>query len=119
MNPLLPDPSETIEVSPGDVAAWIDMPAGERPLLIDCREDDELAICQIRGNEWIPLGAIPASLERISGSAANGVVVYCHHGMRSLRAASFLRSQGVGNAFSMCGGIDRWSAEIDPAVPRY
>ncbi|MEX1116425.1 MAG: rhodanese-like domain-containing protein [Akkermansiaceae bacterium] len=46
-------------------------------------------------------------------------MVYCHHGMCSLRAATFLRSIGVENAFSMGGGIERWSQVIDPEVPRY
>ena len=119
MSAALPDPSETIEVSPADVAGWIDDPKDIRPLLIDCREADELALCRIEGHDWIPLGNFPASVETIAASAANGVVVYCHHGMRSLRAASFLRAQGIGNAFSMRGGIDRWSQEIDPDVPRY
>lgn len=108
-----------MEVSPADVAAWIDLPADRRPLLIDCREDEELAICRISGNEWIPLGTIPASLGRIAENSQRGVVVYCHHGMRSLRATAFLRSRGVENAFSMRGGIDLWSTEIDPEVARY
>lgn len=119
MSPALPDPSETIEVSPADVAAWIADPKEQRPLLIDCREADELTICRIDGHDWVPLGDFPASVETIAASAANGVVIYCHHGMRSLRAASFLRAQGIENAFSMNGGIDRWSQEIDPDVPRY
>lgn len=116
---MLPDPGVTMEVSPADVAAWIGLPAGERPLLVDCREADELAICRLEGHEWFPLGTLPASVERIAGNAARGVVVYCHHGMRSLRAAGFLRAHGIESTFSMRGGIDRWSLEIDPAVPRY
>jgi adenylyltransferase/sulfurtransferase len=51
--------------------------------------------------------------------AAGEIVFFCHHGMRSLDAAAWLRSQGVDGARSMSGGIDRWSAEIDPNVPRY
>ena len=47
------------------------------------------------------------------------VVVYCHHGMRSMQATQFLRARGHQYVFSMAGGIDAWSAEIDPAVPRY
>jgi rhodanese-related sulfurtransferase len=46
-------------------------------------------------------------------------VVHCHHGGRSLRVAHWLREQGFANAQSMAGGIDRWSQEIDPSVPRY
>ena len=47
------------------------------------------------------------------------VVVYCHHGMRSARAAGLLRARERPLAFSMAGGIDRWSCEVDPRLPRY
>ena len=49
----------------------------------------------------------------------NPIVVLCHHGMRSLQVVGWLREQGVENCTSMAGGIDRWSLEIDPKVPRY
>jgi len=119
MPPLLPDPETTMEVSPAEVAGWLALPAAERPRLIDCREDEELAICQIAGNEWVPLGRFPEKVAALTADAGRGVVVYCHHGMRSLRAAGFLRAHGVGHAFSMAGGIDAWSRLIDPEVPRY
>jgi rhodanese-related sulfurtransferase len=114
-----PDAATTLEISPTEVAAWIHLPHDQRPMLIDCREADELAICQIHGNEWIPLGDFPSTGPEWCGDATRGVVVYCHHGMRSLRAAMILRSRGIENAFSMAGGIDAWSRSIDPAVPRY
>ena len=117
--PSLPDPALTIEVSPASVAEWHKLPADQRPRLIDCREQDELAICQISGNEWIPLGTIPQAAGDLAAASPHGVVVYCHHGMRSHRAASVLRASGLENAFSMAGGIDAWSAVIDPSVPRY
>jgi len=47
------------------------------------------------------------------------VVVYCHHGVRSLRAVNFLRAMGVDNAFSMRGGIEEWSRHVDASVARY
>lgn len=116
---MLPDPSATAEVSPESVFAWIHLPENERPRLIDCREAEELSICQIPGNEWVPLGEFPDRISALSHDPARGVVVYCHHGMRSLRAAMFLRSRGFQNAFSMHGGIERWSTTIDPEVARY
>lgn len=117
--PSLPDAEFTLEISPRAVAGWIRLPADQRPRLIDCREADELAICRIGGHEWFPLGSFPSSLEKLIADADRGVVVYCHHGMRSQRAAAFLRAHGVENAFSMSGGIDMWSDIIDPTVPRY
>lgn len=116
---LLPDASATMEISPEAVAKWVSLPPGERPRLIDCREEDELAICQINGNEWLPLGLFSGAREKLLARNERGVVVYCHHGVRSLRATHFLRSLGVEQAFSMAGGIEAWSERVDPAVPRY
>ena len=118
-NSLIPNAASTLEISPTAVASWIHLPHAQRPRLIDCREAEELAICQIHGNEWIPLGDFPSTGPERCADASLGVVVYCHHGMRSLRAAMILRSRGIENAFSMAGGIDAWSRFIDPAVPRY
>lgn len=115
----LPEPEMTLEVSPSEVAGWHRLPASERPRLIDCREVEELAICRIEGAEWLPLGDFPAKLQGLADDASRGIVVLCHHGMRSLRAANFLRAHGIGQAFSMSGGIDLWSRTIDPDVPRY
>lgn len=117
--PFLPDAGVTMEVTPESVAAWVGLPRNERPRLIDCREAEELAICQIQGNDWIPLGSFPTAGEKLTAGGERGVVVYCHHGMRSLRAASFLRAQGVENAFSMSGGIEEWAALVDPSMARY
>jgi len=65
----------------------------------------------------IPLGTLPANLNMLL--EADDVICYCHHGMRSLDAAVWLRQQGVESAKSMAGGIERWSVEIDPRVARY
>lgn len=116
---LLPDPDASMEVSPEKVMAWTGLDPESRPMLIDCREADELMICRIPGHEWIPLREIPHRMEAIRSRSARGVVVYCHHGMRSLHAAEFLRGHGISNAFSMHGGIDLWSQSVDPTVARY
>ena len=47
------------------------------------------------------------------------LIVYCHHGVRSLNVVNWLREQGVSGCQSMAGGIDRWSLQIDPSIPRY
>ena len=119
MSTQLPDAAATMEIRPEAVAEWILLPPEERPRLIDCREEDELAICQIAGNEWIPLGLFSGVREKLLARNERGVVVYCHHGVRSLRATHFLRSIGVENAFSMSGGIEAWSERVDPEVARY
>jgi adenylyltransferase/sulfurtransferase len=90
---------------------------GEKLFFVDVREKWEYDTTHIEGSVLIPLRDIPANLARLE--AASELVLFCHHGMRSLDAAAWLRAQGVEGARSMAGGIDRWSAEIDPNVPRY
>jgi rhodanese-related sulfurtransferase len=84
--------------------------------LIDCREPWEYDLARIEGATLIPMRQVPQSVERIPKDTP--VVVYCHHGTRSLNVTGWLRQRGI-EAQSLRGGIDRWSVEIDPAVPRY
>ncbi len=91
--------------------------AGENFNLIDVREQWEYDVCRIEGAKLMPMRTIPANLQALDGDES--VICYCHHGMRSLDVAAWLRSQGVERAQSLAGGIDRWSMEIDPSVPRY
>jgi rhodanese-related sulfurtransferase len=90
---------------------------GEVSLFVDVREPWEHEVSRVEGSTLIPLRQIPANVARFR--EASEIVLFCHHGRRSLNAAVWLRSQGIGNARSMAGGIDRWSVEIDPEVPRY
>ena len=91
--------------------------SGETFLLVDVREPWEYETCRIDGAILIPMRSIPANLGRLD--VDQNVICYCHHGQRSLDVAAWLRAQGVESAQSLAGGIDRWSAEIDPGVPRY
>ena len=92
------------------------MQRGDKFLLLDCREPWEYQTARIEGATLIPMRDIPQKLEEIPKDQT--VVVYCHAGMRSFNAASWLKRNGV-QALSMSGGIDQWSKEIDPKVPRY
>jgi adenylyltransferase/sulfurtransferase len=65
----------------------------------------------------IPLGRIGASMAELARDRE--IVLYCHHGVRSLAAAEFLASQGFNGVWNLSGGIDRWSAEVDPSIPTY
>jgi rhodanese-related sulfurtransferase len=104
-----------LEIMPLEVKQRLD--SGEKLLLVDVREPHEHAICQIDGAVLIPMGTIPANLQKLD--VDEDVICFCHHGMRSMDVANWLRSRGVASAKSMAGGIDRWSVEIDPKVPRY
>jgi adenylyltransferase/sulfurtransferase len=106
---------DDLQISPKAVNERI--ARGDNPFLVDVREQWEYDLCRIPGAKLIPLGTLPANLSTLLDSGE--VICYCHHGMRSLDAAVWLRQQGVESAKSMEGGIERWSVEVDPQVPRY
>ena len=85
--------------------------------VIDVREPYEWRIARIEGARMIPLGRIGAALGDLPRDRE--IVLYCHHGVRSRAAAEFLASQGFDGVWNLSGGIDRWSAEVDPTVPTY
>jgi rhodanese-related sulfurtransferase len=114
----MPQPSQSIEVTPLEVKRRLE--AGEQLFLIDVREPKEHRQASIQGAELIPMRTVPANLQTIEAkSDACPIVVFCHHGMRSLQVANWLREQGLASCQSMAGGIDRWSLEVDSSVPRY
>jgi len=106
---------DALEITPADVKVRMDL--GEKLVLIDVREPWEHHFCRIEGAKLVPLGSLPASLQTLPD--VDEVICYCHHGMRSLDAAAWLRFQGIEKAKSLSGGIERWSVEVDPKVPRY
>jgi rhodanese-related sulfurtransferase len=106
---------DELEITPADMKARIER--GETLVLIDVREPWEHDLCRIEGAKLVPLGSLAASLNTLPD--VEEVICYCHHGMRSLDAAAWLRFQGFAKAKSLAGGIERWSVEIDPKVPRY
>jgi rhodanese-related sulfurtransferase len=87
--------------------------------LIDVREPDEWALTSIAGAELLPLSQWPGvALEKLT-DPTQPIVIHCHHGARSMRAAEFLASRGFTDVANLAGGIDAWSSEVDAAVPRY
>lgn len=93
--------------------------AKQAHVLIDCREDDEWHICRIEGARLVPLSSFAEKAMLQLPDKDAHVVVYCHHGVRSMRATLWLRQQGYAKTQSMRGGIDLWSEMIDASVPRY
>ncbi len=94
--------------------------SGENPpRLIDVREPGEWEFCRIEGAELLPLSQFgPAVLEKLS-DPHQSLVIYCHHGSRSARVTDVLLRHGFTQVLNMAGGIDGWSREIDPSIPRY
>ena len=87
------------------------------PLLIDVREPVEWDIARLPGAHLVPLATLPDAASTLDPAA--DIVVYCHHGARSDAAARWLRDAGFSRVRNLTGGIDRWSREVDDAVPRY
>ncbi len=102
------------EITPVDLAAR--MERGERVTLLDVREEVEWRIAHLAGARLVPLGELATALGSIP--AEGDIVVYCHHGIRSRAATELLAASGY-RASNLAGGIDRWSREVDPSVPRY
>lgn len=86
---------------------------------IDCRELDEWHICHIQGAELVPLSNFAEEAPKKLGDPGQRLIVYCHHGVRSMRATQWLRSKGYHQAQSLAGGIDRWADMVDPEMKRY
>ncbi len=106
-----------IQMTSTDVAAAL--ASGTPPRLLDVREVEEHELVALPGSKLIPLGQIPERIAEIELWKQDEVVVYCHHGVRSLHAIGWLRQQGFTNLRNLSGGIDRWSVEVDPSLPRY
>ena len=106
--------TDDIQILPQEVKQRLD--SGAKLLLVDIRQEWEHKTCRIEGATLVPMETMASNLPLFE--AAEEIVLYCHHGVRSLNAVVWLRQQGIA-ARSMSGGIARWSEEIDPSVPRY
>jgi rhodanese-related sulfurtransferase len=95
------------------------MRAAQDFVLIDCREPEEHALVRIAGARLLPMSQLAARIAELADHRDCDIAVHCHHGGRSLKVAHWLRENGFPKAQSMSGGIDQWSQEIDPALPRY
>jgi rhodanese-related sulfurtransferase len=105
-----------LEVAPQEVKALL---ADENtPFLLDVREPWETNSVGFPGAVAIPMGEVPARAYN-ELDPEQRIVVICHHGVRSLNVANWLRNQGFEQAQSLRGGIDAWARDIDPAVTRY
>jgi rhodanese-related sulfurtransferase len=110
-------------IYPGDLKEWLQKAkAHGRPLVLDVREPSELARASIQpGADFdlvhIPMGVIPPRLNELD--PARPVACLCHHGARSMRVAQFLEYQGFRHVANINGGINAWSMQVDPSVPRY
>jgi len=106
------------ELTPTEFCArWSAAERGKSVVLLDVREHDEIEAATVADALHIPMREIPGRIEELDRTLP--LVVMCHSGGRSRRVTEFLLSNGFLNVFNLRGGIDAWSTEIDPQVPRY
>ena len=87
------------------------------PRLIDVREPNEWAYCRIAGAELKPMSAIMSWMPELDRTTE--LVIQCHSGVRSWQVAQYLQAHGFQRVINLRGGIDAWSVDVDPTVPRY
>jgi sulfur-carrier protein adenylyltransferase/sulfurtransferase len=103
------------EIDPVEVKKKIDR--GDRFVFVDVREPHEHQICNIPQARLIPLGEVPKRVHELN--SADEIVLHCKSGVRSGKAADFLRQAGFKKVLNMKGGILAWSDKVDPSVPKY
>lgn len=110
------------QIRPKDLAQWLQSvrPHGE-PVVLDVREPAELQTASVSADGFtlltIPMGTIPPRLSELDPQQP--IACLCHHGGRSMQVANFLQSHGFAHVANIAGGINAWSAELDPRIPRY
>lgn len=104
------------QLSVQNLAQWLADSDRPQPILLDVREVWEVQIASLDGGTHIPMQQIPARFGELD--RGREIVAVCHHGSRSMQVAMFLERQGL-TVHNLAGGIDAWSCQIDPRVPRY
>ncbi len=103
------------EISPQELKQKLD--ANESVLLLDVREQSEYDLVHLEDAQLIPLNTLPHHVDTLPSDQE--IIVYCHHGQRSLYAVAYLQQNGFNEAKNLIGGIDQWAAEIDSTLRRY
>ena len=90
-------------------------------VVLDVREPWECELAGLTGAMAVPMNQVPARLDELTTAIDGGrdLAVICHSGVRSRHVAQFLEQNGFSDVLNVAGGIDAWSREVDPAVPRY
>jgi rhodanese-related sulfurtransferase len=102
-------------LTPAELARRLE--EGEDLIVLDVREDDEVALCSLAGSVNIPMGELSVRHTELDPDRAT--VCVCHHGVRSAHVAAALEGFGFERLYNLSGGIDRWAAERDPSMTRY
>ena len=103
------------QLSPAELQRW--RQDGKAFLLLDVRTDEETAVCTLPDSVHIPMNLIPLRSNELPDGLP--IVVYCHHGIRSLHSAMYLADAGFETLYNLQGGIDAWAVQIDENMARY
>lgn len=103
------------QLPPAELQRW--RQDGKAFLLLDVRTDEETAVCALPDSVHIPMNLIPLRSNELPDGLP--IVVYCHHGIRSLHTAMYLADAGFETLYNLQGGIDAWAAQIDENMARY
>lgn len=106
-------------LSAGELADWLAAsgPSRPAPMLLDVREPWEYELCHLAGSFLVPMQTVPSRIDELDAEAS--LVVICHHGVRSLRVATFLESQDFKAIYNLTGGINAWAQTVEPAMCKY
>ena len=109
------------QVRPTELADWFAQDASAQPVLLDVREPWEVQTASVVPQGFtlvaIPMNEIPARISELD--PAQRIACLCHHGARSQRVSAFLAQTAFAEGANVAGGIDAWSTQHDPSVPRY
>jgi rhodanese-related sulfurtransferase len=110
------------QVRPIQLATWLaSVRTHGDPVVLDVREPSELQVASVQADGFkllsIPMGVIPPRLAELDPEQP--IACLCHHGGRSMQVAAFLQARGFSHVANIAGGINAWSAELDPTIPRY
>ncbi|MPZ87078.1 MAG: sulfurtransferase [Nitriliruptorales bacterium] len=102
-------------LSPREAAVLLDR--DDPPLLVDVREPWERTIAALPNSLHVPMAEVPARVDELPRD--RDIVLYCHHGARSMQVGMWLQQQSYDRLANLDGGIDGWSQLEDPEIPRY
>lgn len=103
------------QITPAQLAGELE--SGERPILLDVREQWEYNHCRIEGSQLMPMQSVPQRVAELD--PAKRIVCICHHGARSMQVGLFLESKGFADVVNLSGGIAAWARNVDPTMPTY
>ncbi|QEY24168.1 rhodanese-like domain-containing protein [Neisseria animalis] len=107
---------DIVQLSATELKQWLD--EGKPCILLDVRTDEEREICTLPDALHIPMNLIPLRQNELPDGDVP-LVVYCHHGIRSLHTAMYLADAGFGELYNLQGGIDAWAQTVDSTMRRY